>query len=146
MITYRVSPVFRLPGFKSFLMENHYCGRLWTGYEVRDEQSAGTVFYLTENAQVFHRDRECSHLRLSVEAISRQQLPDAVNNDRSHYRACEVCTGTEMPEKLWIAKEGDCYHYRRDCPGLKRTIREADWEEAGRYRPCSRCGFTGGSQ
>ena len=29
---------------------------------------------------------------------------------------------------------------KRDCPGLKRTIRTVTWKEAMNYRPCSRCG------
>jgi len=144
VVSYRISPIWKLKGFQGFLMENRYYGRLWTGYELRDEEKLGEIFYLTENAQVFHRDRECSHLRLHVESVARAMLADAVNDFNRHYRACEFCCRGEIPDKLWVARDGECYHYVRDCQGLKRTVREVDWEEASRYRPCSRCGFTGG--
>lgn len=138
VVTYVAEPKWLLPGFRRFLMENHYYGRLWTGYALGETDNV--LYYLAENPQVFHRDGNCSHLKLNPELTRRERLGTAVNSGGSHYRACSICAKGEMPEEIWISPEGDCYHFLRECPGLKRTIRAVTWKEAEKYRPCSRCG------
>ena len=137
-VSYPIEPKWSFPGFRSFWMENHYYGRAWTGYALSETEQG--LFYLTENAQVYHRDINCSHLKLNPSAISMEALSSARNDKGSHYRACSICTKDASPTEAWISPEGECYHYRRDCPGLKRTIRAVTWAEAESYRPCSRCG------
>ena len=40
----------------------------------------------------------------------------------------------------YICSEGECYHRRRDCPGLKRTVYCIARKDVDGYRECSRCG------
>lgn len=139
VVTYPVVPFWQLAAFRPFLMENRYYGRLWTGYDVG--KAALAVYYLTDNEEVFHTDRNCTHLMLSVRRISWTALETEVNERGQRYRMCEKCVRGWPAEGIWVAREGDCYHARRDCPGLKRIYRSVTWEEARKYRPCSRCGY-----
>ncbi len=137
-VSYPVEPRWSFPGFRSFWMENHYYGRVWTGFELPETDRG--LYYLTENAEVYHLDLNCSHLKLSPEAVSKEVLSSARNAKGSFYRACSICKQETIPAQVWISPEGACFHYRRDCSGLKRTIRTVTWKEAKDYRPCSRCG------
>lgn len=137
VVSYQIEPFWALSAFRPFLMENRYYGRLWTGYDV--EKAARAVYYLADNGEVYHTDRSCTHLLLSVRQISWESLDSAVNERGQQYRKCSKCVRGWLPKEIWIAREGDCYHARRDCSGLKRTYRAVIWEEARNYPPCSRC-------
>lgn len=137
VVTYQIEPFWALAAFRPFLMENRYYGRLWTGYDVG--KAALAVYYLADNGEVYHTNRNCTHLMLSVRQISWISLNTEVNERGQQYRMCEKCVSGWLPREIWIAREGDCYHARRDCSGLKRTYRAVRWEEARNYRPCSRC-------
>ena len=137
-VNYKAEPKYSLPGFQKLRMEDHYFGRLWTGYPLKE--TGNDLYYLAENAEVYHKDPECSHLRLNPYQTSSGTLELAVNAKGSHYRACSYCAIGVMPGEVWISPEGDCYHYRRDCSGLKRTVRAVGWDIAKGYRACSRCG------
>lgn len=136
-ITYQIEAPWMLAAFRSFLMENRYYGRLWTGYEI--PYSERGVYFLAENGQVFHTSSSCTHLLLTVRLVSLEEVGKEVNRNGGHYRACEKCVRGQVPEQVWIPKEGDCFHFERRCAGLKRTYRRVEWEEARKYRPCARC-------
>lgn len=139
-LTYQVGPLSALAGFQKFRMANRCYVRLWTGYDVTAGAPSETYVYVTENGKVFHRDRQCSHLQLSVRSMGCGDLQDARNKWGSRYGACDKCAVGEMPDMLYVTEDGNCYHYRENCSGLKRTVRSLTIEEAAGYRPCSRCG------
>ena len=141
VVTYSVAPWTKTVGFLSFRMANRYYGHIWNGYEVSGQAHVGEVVYVTENGQVYHPNRDCTYLRLSVKKIGAGELYDARNNYGKRYSACERCVRGGKTEIIYITGEGDKYHYNRDCPGLKRTVSPMLKSEAEkRYRPCSRCG------
>lgn len=139
-LTYQVRPLSSLVGFRKFRMANHCCVRLWNGYDVTAGQKVHTYVYVADNGVVYHRDRKCTHLQLSVHSIFRGELADARNRWGSMYSACEKCVRGEIPDMMYVTEDGNCYHYRENCPGLKRTVTSLTLEEAAGYRPCSRCG------
>lgn len=139
VITYRTDSLIPLLGFPSFRMANRCCVRMWNGYEITPQEQTELV-YVTEQGEVYHRSRECTYLRLSVRETLRERLESERNRQGSRYAACEKCAHGNMPAILYLTDEGDCYHYCRDCPGLKRTVTAIAKEAAGGYRPCSRCG------
>lgn len=139
-LTYQVGPLFVLAGFQPFRMTNRCYVRLWNGYDAAGAQKVTTYVYIAENGVVFHRDRNCTHLQLSVHSIARGELEDLRNQWGQRYSACEKCGKGEMPDTLYVTEEGHCYHYREDCSGIKRTVRSLTLEEAADYPPCSRCG------
>ena len=134
-MTYRVAGFPQLPGFKQFRMANRYYGHMWNGYEIPDLEEEKYI-YVTENGRVYHTDRECTHIRLSVRAV---EAAEAVRG----YRPCEKCIDKipESTEKrlFLISENGECYHSRRDCSGLKRTVQKIPKEEAFKYEECRRC-------
>lgn len=142
ILTYRVEAPAELPGI-SLTMANRYYGHLWVGYDVSGEtnQTADTedVVYLTKNASVYHESLECTHLKLTVRSIAASEVSSQRNQNGGRYTACEKCAKGTAPGTLYISPEGDCYHYRQDCSGLKRTIYTVPRSEATGYRPCSRC-------
>lgn len=145
VVTYQVSPWSSLAGFAPFRMANRYYAHIWNGYQLPnagDEESAAVTVFLTPNGSVYHLDRDCTHLRLSVRQISSAELDSARNQSGSRYQPCGKCADGSPPAVLFITAEGDCYHYGRECSGLKRTVYSMSLSEAAAsYRPCSRCGM-----
>ena len=141
VVTYSVAPWIKTAGFMSFRMANRYYGHIWNGYAISGQAQAGETVYVAENGQVYHLDRSCTHLKLSVCEISAEALDAARNNYGKRYEACEKCAQGRRTEIVFITGEGDKYHYNRACPGLKRTVSPMLKQDAEkRYRPCSRCG------
>lgn len=142
ILTYQVGPMSSLAGFRSFYMSNRCCVRLWNGYDVTAEQTKDSVsyVYVAENGAVYHKDRSCTHLQLSVHSIDRGELEDLRNQWGQKYGSCDKCGRGEIPDTLYVTDEGQCYHYSEDCSGIKRTVTSLAMEEAADYRACSRCG------
>lgn len=139
-LTCQVGPLSALVGFWPFRLTNRCYVRLWNGYDLSETTEQIIYVYVAENGVVFHRDRDCTHLQLSVHGASREALKDLRNQWGQKYSACEKCGKGEMPDMLYVTEEGHCYHYREDCSGIKRTVRSLTPEEAAEYPPCSRCG------
>ncbi|MGN0401599.1 MAG: hypothetical protein ACI4HQ_04985 [Acetatifactor sp.] len=141
-VMYSVSPLLSLMGFDSFYMANRYCAHLWNGYDITGDPSVGEIVYVTETGEVWHKDRGCTYLQLSVKQVEATGIEGERNQWGRRYSACDICAGETIPGKLYITLEGNHYHYRRECPGLKRTVYSIFKEEAdkGGYRRCSRCG------
>jgi YesN/AraC family two-component response regulator len=139
VVTYGISPLTEVLGFRKFRMANRYYGHLWNGYAIPGIENDEEYVYVTEDSEVYHRSRECTHLRLSVRRVEAAEIPKG-------YHPCEKCMvqkkDAAAPEEngYYICSEGECYHRRRDCPGLKRTVYCIARKDVDGYRECSRCG------
>ena len=139
VVTYGISPLTEVLGFRKFRMANRYYGHLWNGYAIPGTENDEEYVYVTEDSEVYHRSRECTHLRLSVRRVEAAEIPKG-------YHPCEKCMvqkkDAAAPEEngYYICSEGECYHRRRDCPGLKRTVYCIARKDVDGYRECSRCG------
>lgn len=107
-----------------------------------DEDKA--LVYVTRYGRVYHEKSDCSHIKLSIRSISGDGLGSARNSGGGKYAACEKCIkgGEIVPAATYyITAEGDCYHVRIDCPGLKRMLQTIPKKEAIQkgYQPCSGC-------
>ncbi|MBP5304415.1 MAG: pilus assembly protein [Lachnospiraceae bacterium] len=118
----------------------------FTGVSLKDiagngEDEERDVF-LAENATVFHVDRECTHLRLSIKQVDFAAVPGLRNFDGGKYKPCEICVRNNISDAVYITNEGDRYHSVITCSGLKRTVRSVKESEAVGMGlgPCSRCG------
>lgn len=143
-LTYGISPWCSLTGFLPFRMANRYHAHIWNGYDIvgnsgGSEEDLVTV-YVTETGKVYHRDRNCTHLCLSIQAIAAGTQGNYRNENGGKYLECEKCRGEPATGTLYIAREGDCFHYSRECSGLKRTVISILLKDAEDYRSCSRCG------
>ena len=142
-LTYSVSPWCSLTGYVPFRMANRYHAHIWNGYDIignsgGDKEELTTV-YVTETGKVYHIDRNCTHLCLSIQEITVGTEGYYRNENGGKYSECVKCRGDTATGILYIAREGDCYHYNRDCSGLKRTVYAILLKDAEDYRPCSRC-------
>lgn len=147
VLTYQIrSPVgiVRLPG--NFFLQRARV-RAWTGRipsgsnENGEEESAGgDTVYVTATGSVYHEDPDCTHLRLSIQAVEAEQLSALRNNNGAIYHSCDKCGGSSPGSIVYITNEGNRYHSSLDCSGLKRTVRQISREELGDMRSCSKCG------
>ncbi len=138
--TYDVSSVSTLSGFRSFRMANKYYGHFWNGYEIPIEDYAQEEYvYVTENGAVYHLTDTCTHLKLSISRVSFRDAVSKRNANGKRYQACEKCCDRVVTNPVFITKEGDCYHFIRECSGLKRTIYHVPVSQVADYRVCSRC-------
>ena len=144
IVTYSVVPWSGLAAFSSFRMANRYYAHIWNGYDIPNdpEQSEQEldIVYITENGTVYHEDRNCTYLMLSVREVSRSVAETAVNQWGKKYSPCEKCKPDSINLTLYITEEGERYHSDRNCSGLKRTVFSVLRSRAVGYRACNRCG------
>lgn len=120
-----------------------YC-HLWTGYQKPADgegDADDAVVYVTPTGAVYHRDRNCTYLKPSVQQVAAALLERARNSSGGRYYPCEVC----HPKRwgiLFVTRTGNRYHSRMDCPSLKRTANAVTlkWAVENGYRACSKCG------
>lgn len=145
VVQYRVKLPLKLFSMEDMQMLQRVRLRGWTGYEVaaiysKEEEAAEDIVYVTETGTVYHKSSTCSHIKLSVRAVS--GVPDNLrNNNGAKYYPCDICckgktvnTGT-----FYIASDGTRYHTVRVCSGIKRNVKEIKQSEVGNRTPCKRC-------
>ena len=141
--SYAVSPFIGIAGFRPAAFYSRYYGRAWTGYDVEGKNGEETqveYVYVAENAQVYHLERSCSHIQLSIREIDLEETEKIRNEYREKYTPCEICVEVGAGS-VYITPTGNRYHQRLECSGLKRTIMTMPRPEAEKhYRMCSRCG------
>ena len=118
--------------------------RAWTGKEYGEDgrdsgETGGDRVYVTATGSVYHKDRECSHIRLSITQVEKEQTAELRNEDGAKYYPCEDCQ-TQGISEVYITPTGNRYHGSLSCSGLKRTVTSVTVEEASGYRPCKACG------
>lgn len=150
-IYYRVKPadVLTKGNGKYYVMRLVY--RNWTGEGGRqaasgDGQEEKNVVYMTEHGRVYHLKRDCSHIKIEVDAVLWDQVGAKRNSSGAKYYACEFCepvlrTGVQV----YITEYGTRYHAFSTCSAIKRNVKECDPEEVKQtYPACSRCGKSEG--
>lgn len=91
-----------------------------------------TYVYVTDNMEVYHATRGCTHLVLSISADSLEKAK------RTGYTPCEFC-GDSGGETVYVTDYGERYHFDIRCIGLKRTVRRIKLSETGGIPGCTRC-------
>jgi hypothetical protein len=119
----------------------------WTGYEVTpvyqtqaNEDNNGAYVYISDTGRVYHKDENCSHIKLSVSSV--QGVPTSLRNEYGgRYTPCEACCSgkEEEPATYYITSDGTKYHTRRDCSKIKRSIKKVKLSDVGNRTPCKRC-------
>ena len=134
-------PMIKIP------ISQQVCRRAWTGAELSEveagEAEDSTPVYITENGQVFHLSENCSHLLLSVQRVTAEEVGNYRNTDGGKYYPCERCMRGAAYGEVYITEDGDRYHSDRGCAGLKRSVTQTTRGETD-LPPCSRCGQGGG--
>lgn len=93
---------------------------------------ADKYVYVTDNRDVYHESRTCTHLMLSTHSAS---YTYAKSNG---YTACEFC-GNKCKDTVYVTDEGLRYHSSASCSGLKRTVYRVKLSDVEGLPGCSRC-------
>lgn len=96
--------------------------------------------YITEDSEVYHLDRDCTHIRLKITEVSASEVKKLRNEYGEKYTSCSHCRAKLKDGTLYITKDGNCYHNSLECSGLSRSVTAIPLSEVGDRRPCSRCG------
>lgn len=142
IVTYKVSPFIGIAGFRPFRMANRYYGHIWNGYHIPGTGYRGwneDLVYVAENGAVYHEDKNCSHLSLSVRETDMEEACRSRNVNGERYRLCEICGNRGYTGTVYITEDGIGIHTMRRCSGLKRTVYTFPRQKAGGYAPCKRC-------
>lgn len=117
----------------------------WLGESEEEEDEDATeqeeMVYVTEHGEVYHRDRNCTYIEVTLQETDADEVAGLRNKSGHKYYPCEVCGKKEADGKLYITQYGERYHTRADCPAIERSVREIPISEVGSRRPCSKCGY-----
>ncbi|MDO4522692.1 MAG: pilus assembly protein [Eubacteriales bacterium] len=119
-----------------------WTGRIGSGGNGSDEgeqQEKEEMVYMAKTGTVYHKDPDCTHIRLSIQKMDRAKVNAARNISGGKYHACERCK-TSGASTVYVTVYGDKYHGSIGCSGLKRTVSRVPLSEAKGLRPCSKCG------
>lgn len=142
--SYEVHPLFNLVRWKNFTMQTRFYGHAWTGYDLEDEahpedEHSDELVYITEHGTVYHRSLNCTHLKLSVQAVDMAKARGMTNTMGNRYTPCEYCGSRKTEGQVYITNFGDRYHCSINCTGIKRTIYTVPISQVGGRGPCSAC-------
>lgn len=140
--TYQVQPAISILGFGEFGMYSRMRTRAWNGYDNAQTsvgQDGERLVYVTPNGEVYHMKKGCSYLRLSIRAVTKDELTILRNQDREIYDACKACDGASK-NTVFITDYGNCYHASLRCSALRRTIEVIPISQVGARTKCKKCG------
>lgn len=149
-----ISAVYRIkipvPFFQtgSFGMIQKIKTRGFVGEKIMSQESADNQnnadvkdkAYITISGTVYHKDRNCSHIDLTVKEINIINIESYRNSSGGKYKKCHICSSDNSGNSyVYIARSGDRFHFSLGCSGLKRTVLCVEMAEVINRRPCSRC-------
>ena len=143
--SYKVDTPFDIFGIKNFRVMNRARIRAFTGYdnthrkESDGDEEEETVF-ITEHGTVYHRNINCSHLKLTIRETTKAGVSSERNDNGGKYYPCEFCGSKGENQRLYITNEGDRYHTTLTCSALKRGIQAVPLSQTGGRRACKTCG------
>lgn len=125
---------------KSFFFYGEIIRKPWTGRSLNDvsDDDAEEYVYVAENGSVYHVSESCTHLKLSISEVAYADVDSIRNQYGDKYSKCELC-GNSYGVMVYVGAEGDRYHSRSSCSGLKRTYSKVKKSECS-LPACSRCG------
>ena len=123
--------------------ESKAVAHTWTGYRngLSSYSDLSEYVYMTKNGEVYHRNRECTHIRLHIKSVSKNELTNIRNSSGAKYKKCEYCRPKSADTRLYVAEDGDRYHNTLSCMGLRRTVIRVRLSDIAGVRQCSRCGY-----
>ena len=142
---YGIKPRFSMIPFSDIYTFTQAKVRAFTGYDssidTKHNEKEEQHVFVTQSGTVYHTDRGCSHLKLSIKLITKDDLALERNEGGGKYKTCKYCNSGKSESNLFLVTNyGDKYHSSVSCTGLKRTIRSIPLSEATGYGSCSRCG------
>ena len=115
----------------------------WTGYDVvggKNRNEEDILVYMTQYGSVYHKDRGCSHLSLSIQGIDLLGLEYSTNEEGRSYAPCEYCGKNDFVTLVYITNYGDKYHTTIKCRGLRRYVKSLPLSQVEGVPACQKCG------
>lgn len=109
-----------------------------TGYD-RTEDDTEEIVYITSRGSVYHRNRGCSHLKITVTQVSADSLDKMRNESGGKYYPCEYCHKKKGQGIYYLTNYGDRYHTTANCSALKRDITAVPISKVGGRGACKDC-------
>ena len=131
---------------RTVLLENHVNVHVFNGYSGDDPaaiKQREEYVYITKDSEVYHRRRDCRHLKVSIRAVSGSRVSGERNTEGGRFYRCRYCSRgipADYGGTVYVTDYGRLYHTRINCPDLKRTVSVIPLSQAGGRRPCKDCG------
>lgn len=129
---YQVKIYLPLLGTRSIPLSNQIKQKAFVGFSKEECNTSDTYVFVTPNREAYHLRRDCTHLALDVDVESSKK--------KGGYEGCFYCGKGEERNTIYIAKTGNVYHTKRDCVGLRRTVRRVKLSGVKGLGICERCG------
>lgn len=144
-VTYKPKQTFTLLPVPKLKVALRARVRTWTGRDgsgAKEEEGERAdqeeTVYVAVTGRVYHKDENCSHIKLSIQKVSRDSLKNKRNASGGKYHACEKCKGGSG-SSVYVTAFGDRYHSSIGCSGLKRSVKEVPLSKVKGWRACSKC-------
>ena len=137
-VDYKVIADFSILGFIPVKLNSTYYGHTWMGCESTGETEK--MVFISSRASVYHIDRNCSYLNVTIEEVLYESVPLQRNTKGEKYRSCSFCGGSTNSGKVFITVDGTNYHNIKNCIGLTRHIYTVPLSNVSYKNICSRCG------
>lgn len=138
-----ISLPYEFLGIGKFKITDRARVHAYTGYDItgsgRSEKTEEIV-YITPSGTVYHRNRNCSHLKITVRPVSQEDLSARRNSSGGKYYQCEYCGSKEMHKTYYITDYGDRFHTKANCSALKRDVLAVQISEVRDRAACKKCG------
>lgn len=113
----------------------------WVGSDGSGQaDEAEEMVYVTETGRVYHKNSQCSHLKLSIQTVGSFELAARRNESGGKYYPCEKCAPDGLTGAAgYVTGDGNRYHNTLSCSGLKRTILVVPKSQVNGKSACLRC-------
>ena len=112
----------------------------WTGYEFSmPDFEENQMVYVTDYGMVYHKNKNCTYLDLSVKSVDGNVVGDLRSQNGSKYKSCILCGSWEKQEWVYITDYGERYHTSLECSGLKRNVYIVPLSNVRGLGGCSKC-------
>lgn len=140
----RAAPAIGVFGPLGWQLELWDSRRLWNGQSsvTRGNRSDAeeTYVYVTRYGEVYHTNRNCRTINVTVLQTSASKITKLRTNDGKKYKPCSYCGKRSNGEAvLYYTAQGADYHRRRNCLALVRWVTKVPLSQVGDKRRCSYC-------
>lgn len=106
-----------------------------------EKEKEEEMVYITPNGDVYHTNKSCTYLKISVMSCPSISIASRRNNSGAKYYACERCFnhGDKTPDTVYITASGNRYHKNASCTAISRSILTVPISEVANRRLCKRC-------
>lgn len=130
--------IFSVHIYQQMAVSNYEGRSMLPEEDLEDEE----YVYITLTGKVCHKSSECSYLKPSIRTVLSAEVGNKRNASGGKYYACERCCKGKSAndfQNVYITSYGECFHSKKTCSGLKRTVRKVKKSETG-LPYCSKCG------